>query len=134
MKKINNTQPSTAEPSQKKKRRRCSTHYIHMKGTSVRTQKIQSRNAPIEGRGTPKDLIQSNKILNPKILWRLDCEIWPVILSPIVEEADGNKARTISKLEELKNDSIQEDYCEETNSTSVLLILWVFHIFSCLST
>lgn len=134
MKEIGNTQPSTAEPSKKKKRRRSSTHYTDKKRKSVRTQKIQSTNVPIEGRGTPEDLSQSNKNLNPKILWRLDSEIRPFLLSPIVEEADGSKARTMAELEDLGNDSIQEDSREETNSTSVVRILRVLHIFNCLST
>ena len=134
MKEIGNTQPSTSEPSKKKKRRRSSTHYTDKKRKSVRTQNIQSTNAPIEGRGTPEDLSQSNKNSNPKILWRLDCEIRPFLLSPIVEEADGSKARTMAELEDLGNDSIQGDSREKTNSTSVVRILRVLHTFNCLST
>ena len=117
MKEIGNTQPPTAEPSKKKKRRRSSTHY---------TDKKRKR--------TPEDLSQSNKYLNPKLSWRLDYEIRPFLLSLIVEEADGSKAQTMVEMEELENDSIQEDSRKETNSTSVVRILRVLHIFSCLST
>ena len=99
----------------------------------MRTQKSQARKAPIEGRGTPEDLSQSIKDLR-KPSWRLDCEIRPFHLSPIVEEADGSKAQTMAEVEELGNDNIQEDSREETNSTSVVCILRVLHIFSCLST
>ena len=67
MKEIGNSQPPTAEPSKKKKRRRTSTHYTDRKRKTVRTQKTQSRKAPIEGRGTPDELSQSmNTIRN----WR----------------------------------------------------------------
>ena len=133
MKEIGNSQPPTTKPSKKKKRRRSSTHYTDKKRKTARTQKSQTRKAPIEGRGTPEDLSQSIK--DPrKPSWRLDCEIRPFHLSPIVEEADGSKAQTMAEVEELGNDSIQEDSREETNSTSVVRILWVLHIFSCLST
>ena len=91
-------------------------------------------NAPIEGRGTPEDLSQSNKYLNPKPSWRLDCEIQPFFLSPIVEKMDGSKAQTMAEVEELGNNNIQEDSREVTNSTNVVRILRVLHIFNCLST
>ena len=133
MKEIGNSQPPTAEPSKKKKRRRTSTHYTDKKRKTVRTQKTQVRKAPIEGRGTPHDLSESIKDLR-KPSWRLDCEIRPFHLSPIVEEADGSKTQTMAEVEELGNDSIEEDSREETNSTSVVRILRVLHIFSCLST
>ena len=128
MKELSNSQPPTAEPSKKKKRRRSSIHYTDKKRKTVRTQKIQSTNAPIKGRGTPEDLSL------PKPSWRLDCEIRPFLLSPIVEKANGRKAQTMAEVEELGNDSIQEDSDEETNSTSVVRILRVLHILSCLST
>lgn len=133
MKEIGNSQPPTTEPSKKKKRRRSSTHYTDKKRKTVRTQKSQARKAPIEGRGTPEDLSQSIKDLR-KPSWRLDCGIRPFHLSPIVEEADGSKAQPMAEVEELGNDNIQEDSREETNSTSVVRILRVLHIFSCLST
>src|ERR1700737_3785992 len=134
MKEIGNSQPPTTEPSKKKKRRRTSTHYTDKKRKIVRTQKTQARKAPIEGRGTPlQDLSESIKDLR-KPSWRLDCEIRPFHLSPIVEEADGSKTQTMAEVEELGNDSIQEDSREETNSTSVIRIFRVLHIFSCLST
>jgi hypothetical protein len=121
MKEIGNSQPPTAEPSKKKKRRRTSTHYTDQKRNRVRTQKTQSR-APIEGRGTPEDLSQSIKDLR-KPSWRLDCEIRPLHLSPIVEEAEGSKTQAMAEVEELGNDNIQEDSREETNSASVVCIL-----------
>ena len=124
MKEIGNSQPPTAEPSKKKKRRRTSTHYTDKKRKTVRTQKPQARKAPIEGCGTPDDLSQSIKDLR-KPSWRLDSEIQPFHLSPIVEEADGSKTHTMAKVEELGNDNIQEDSREETNSTSVVRILRV---------
>jgi hypothetical protein len=122
MKEIGNSQPPTAEPSKKKKKRRTSTHYTDKKRNRVRTQKTQARKAPIEGRGTPKDLSESIKDM-PKPLWRLDYEIQPFHLSPIVEEAEGCKAQSMAEVEELGNDSIQEDSREETNFTSVVRIL-----------
>jgi hypothetical protein len=122
MKEIGNSQPPTAEPSKKKKRRRTSTHYTDKKRNRVRTQKTQARKAPIEGRGTPEDLSESIKDLR-KPSWRRDCEIRPFHLSPIVEEADGSKAQSMAEVDELGNDSIEEDSREETNSTSVVRIL-----------
>ena len=76
MKKIDNSQPPTTEPSKKKKRRRSSRHYTDKKRMTVRTQKTQLRKAPIEGRGTPKDLSQSITCLR-RPLWMLNCEIRP---------------------------------------------------------
>ena len=90
----------------------------------MRTQKIQTTNAPIKGRGTPEDLS------HPKHSWRLDCEIRPFLLSPIVEKVDGSKAHTMVEVGELGNDNIQEDSRKETNSMSVVRILRVLHIFS----
>jgi hypothetical protein len=132
MKEIGNSQPPTEEPS-KKKKRRISTHYTDKKRNRVRTQKTQARKAPIEGRGTPEDLCEIIKDLR-KPSWRLDCEIQPFHLSKIIEVADGSKTQTMAEVEELGNDSIQEDSREETNSTSVVCILRVLHIFSCFST
>ena len=94
----------------------------------MRTQKIQSTNAPIEGRGTPEDLSQNNKNLNPKILWRLDCEIRPFLLSPIVEEADGSEAKTMAELEDVKNDSIQELHTKR-RTPQVLYVFFEFSIY-----
>jgi hypothetical protein len=122
MKEIGNSQPPTADPSKKKKRRRTSTHYTDKKRNRVRTQKTQARKAPIEGRGTPEDLSESIKDLR-KPSWRLDCEIRPFHLLPIVEEAEGSKAQSMAEVEEMANDSIQEDSREETNSTSAVRIL-----------
>jgi hypothetical protein len=122
MKEIGNSQPPTAEPSKKKKRRRTSTHYTDKKRNRVRTLKTHARKAPIEGRGTPEDLSESIKDLR-KPSWRRDCEIRPFHLSPIVEEADGSKAQSMAEVDELGNDSIEEDSREETNSTSVVRIL-----------
>ena len=82
----------------------------------------------------PEDLSQSNKYLNPKSSWRLDCEIQPFLLPPIVEETDGSKTQTMAEVEELGNKSIQEDSREETNSTSIVHILRVLRIFNCQST
>ena len=76
----------------------------------MRTQKTQSRNAPIKGCGTPEDLSQSNKYLRrPSCM--IDCEI-QFFLSPIIEKGDGNKTSTMAEMEELGNDNIQEDSCE----------------------
>jgi hypothetical protein len=122
MKETWNSQPSTAELSKKKKRRRTSTHYTDKKRNRVRTHKTQARKAPIEGRGTPEDLSESIKDLR-KPSWRLDCEIRPFHLSLIVEEAEGSKTQSMAEVEEMGNDSIQEDSREETNSTSVVRIL-----------
>jgi hypothetical protein len=122
MKETWNSQPPTAEPSKKKKRRRTCTHYTDKKRNRVRTQKTQARKAPIEGRGTPEDLSESIKDLR-KPSWRRDCEIRPFHLTPIVEEVDGRKAQSMAEGEELGNDSIQEDSPEETNSTSDVRIL-----------
>ena len=133
MKEIGNSQPPTTEPSKKKKKGRSSTHYTDKKRKTVRRQKSQARKPPIKGRGTPEDLSQSIKDLW-KPLWRRDCEIWPFHLLPIVEEADGSKTQPMAEVEELENDIIQEDSRKETNSTSVVRILRVLHIFSCLST
>ena len=71
----------------------------------MRTQKTQSRKAPIEGRGMPKDLSQSIKYMW-RPLWRLNYDIRPFLLSPIVEKADGSKAHTMAQVEELGSDSI----------------------------
>ena len=125
MKEIGNSQPPTAEPSKKKKRRRTSTHYTDKKRNRVRTQKTQARKAPIEDRGTPEDLSESIKDLR-KPSWRLDCEIPPFHLSPIVEEADGSKPRSMAEGEEVGIDSIQEDSREHTNSSSVVRILGIY--------
>jgi hypothetical protein len=122
MKEIGNSQPATTEPTKKKKRRRTSTHYTDKKRSRGRTQKTQARLAPIEGRGTPKDLSESIKDQR-KPSWRLNCEIRPFHLSPIIEEAEGSKAQSMAEVEELGNDSIQEDSREEMNSTSVVRIL-----------
>jgi hypothetical protein len=75
---------------------RSSTHYTDKKRKTMRTQNIQSTNALIEGRGTPEDLSQSNKYINLQPLWRLDYEIRPFLLSPIVEEANGCKTQTMA--------------------------------------
>ena len=109
---------------------RWSTHYTNKKKKIVRTHE---KKAPIEGRGTPEDLSQSIK--DPRRpSWRLDYDIQLFLLSPIVEEADGSKTQTMAKVEELGNDNIQENSRKKMNSTSVVRILWVPHIFSCLST
>jgi hypothetical protein len=42
--------------------------------------------------------------------------IRPFHLAPIVEEADGSKAQSMAEVDELGNDSIEEDSQEETNS------------------
>jgi hypothetical protein len=133
MKEVSNSQPPTAEPSKKKKKRRTSTHYTDRKKKTVRTQKTQSRKAPIEGRGTPEELRQSIKDLQ-RPSWRLDCEIRPIILSSIVEEVDESKAHTTAEVEELGSDSNQKDSREETNSTKVVNNLRVLHKFSCPNT
>ena len=98
MKEIGNSQPPTAEPSKKKKRRQTSTHYTDRKRKTVRTQKTQSRKAPIEGRERPEEWSQSLKDLR-RPSWRLDCEIRPILLSPIIEEADENKAHTMAQVQ-----------------------------------
>ena len=122
MKETGNSQPPTAEPSKKKKRRRTCTHYTDKKRNKVRTQKTQARKAPIEGRGTPEDLSESIKNLR-KPSWRRDCEIRPFHLSPIVEEEHGSKTQSMAEVDELGNDNTEEDSREETNSTSVVRIL-----------
>jgi hypothetical protein len=104
MKEIGNSQPPTTEPSKKKKKRRTSTHYTNRKRKTMKTQKTQSRKAPIEGRGMLEELSQSIKDLQ-RPSWRLDCDIRPIILSPIVEEADESKAHTMAKVKELGSDN-----------------------------
>ena len=97
----------------------------------MKTQKTVKEGAV--GRGTPEELSQSIKDLR-RPSWRLDYEIQPILISPIVEEADESKAHTMTQVEELGNDNYQEDSHKETNSTSVISILRVLHKFSCLST
>ena len=113
MKEIGNSQSSTAEPSLKKKRRRTSTHYTHRKRKTVRTQKIHTPKAPIKGRGTPEDLTKNIKARRRPAL-KLDCEILPFQLSPILEQTDGSNAHTMTKDEELGSDHIHEDSQQET--------------------
>ena len=91
MKEICNSQPPTVEPSKKKKKRQTFTHYSDKTRNTMRTQKTLSRKSPIEGRVMPEELSQSIKDLRSPS-WRLDCEIWPILLSLIVEEADESKA------------------------------------------
>lgn len=119
MKEIGNSQPSTAEPSQKKKRRRTSTHYTDRKRKTVRTQKIQTPKARIKGRGTPEDLRKNIKTRRRPAL-RLNCEIPPFHLSPILEQEDGSNAHTMTEDEELGSDHIHEETPQETESASVV--------------
>ena len=69
MKEISNSQPSTTQPSKKKKNRQMSIHYTDRKRKTVRTQNTRSRKAPIEGRGTFEELSQSIKDLQ-RPSWR----------------------------------------------------------------
>jgi len=127
MKEIGNSQPSTAEPSQKKKRRRTSTHYTDRKRKTVRAQKTQTPKAPIKGCATPEDLRKNIKTRRRPAL-RLGCEIPPFHLSPILEQADGSNAHTMTDDEELGGDHIHEETPQETASTSVVSILRVSFI------
>ena len=124
MKEVGNSQPLTAEPSQKRKRRRTSTHYTDRKRKTMRTQKIQTPKAPIKGCGTPEDLRKNIKTRRRPTL-RLDCEIPPFHLSPILEQADASNAHTMTDEEELGSDNRQEYSRQETESTSVVSILQI---------
>ena len=131
MKEIGNSQPSTAEPS-KKKRRQTSTHYTDRKRKSLRIQKIQTPKAPIKGCGTPDELRKNIKSRRRPEL-RLDCEILPFALSSILEQTDGSNAHTMTDDEEVGSDDIYEDSRQKTKSTSVVSNFYISHKFSYLS-